>query len=105
MFDQRRNVLGTLAQRRQHEREDINAMKQVPPKLLLADASFEIAVCGDYDANVDSDGLLSANPFDLTFFEHAQQFRLHGVRHVSNLVEKDCSAVGLLELSNMTSGC
>ena len=54
MLDQSRNVVAPLAQRRQHQRENVDAMKQILPEFLFAYARFQIAMRRHHHANVDA---------------------------------------------------
>ena len=101
--DQRRNIVAPLAQRRQHQGKNIDAMKQILPEFLLAHARFQIAMRRHHDANVHRDRLIAADALDFAFFEHAQQFRLHVQRHVADLVEKNRSLIRLLKFADVPS--
>ncbi len=48
--------------------------------------------------------MLTANALDLALFQYAQQFGLHGERHVADFIEKNRAVLGLLELSQMAAG-
>ncbi len=56
-------------------------------------------------AHVHANGLVSSHSLDFAFLQHAQQFRLHGHRHVANLVQKQRAAIRLLEFPCMFRGC
>jgi hypothetical protein len=104
MFDERGDVFAALAQGRQAQGEDEDAVKEILAEFAVADLGFEVAVCGDYDANIDVDGALAADALDFRFFEDAEEFGLHSERHVADFVEKDCAVLRLLELAEMASG-
>ena len=72
MLDQQWDILAALAQRWQHERKNIDPMKQILPKFLLAYARFEIAMgCNDH-SHVDRNRLIASDAFDFSLFQHAQ---------------------------------
>jgi hypothetical protein len=103
MFDERGDVFAALAQGRQAQGEDEDAVKEILAEFAVADLGFEVAMCGDYDANIDGDGALAADAFNFSFFEDAEEFGLHSERHVADFVEKDCAVLGLLELAEMAT--
>src|SRR5579859_3678977 len=53
VLDQRRYVLGALAQRRQRDGKNEDAMKKVLAKSALPDLSFQLAVRSDHHAHVN----------------------------------------------------
>src|SRR5262249_47344504 len=103
--DQRGEVLGAFAERRQNQRKDVDTMEKIAPKLVLFDKVFKVAMRGDDDANVHLGRLVAADPLDFSFFEYAQELSLHSQRHIANLVEEERSSIGLLELSDVAGGC
>jgi len=78
VLDQSGQIFGALTQRRQLDGEDHHAMIEIAPEKALFDELLEVAMGGNQDAHVDCGGLGSADAFDLTLFEHAQQLGLHG---------------------------
>ena len=90
-----------LAQRRQHQRENIDAMKQILPELLFANKCLQIAMRRHHHAHVHRDRFVAADALDLAFFQHAQQLGLHVQRHVADLVEKNRAVIRLLEFSDV----
>ncbi len=59
---------------------------------------------GDDDSHIHGDRALTADALDFALFQHAQQFGLHGERHVADFIEKDGAVLGLLELAEMAAG-
>src|SRR5262249_4485073 len=104
MLDQHADVLPPLAKRRQKKREHEHSMKQILPKLALAHLRFKVTMSGDDDAHIHDNCTIASNALDLTFFEHAQQFRLHSERHISDFVEKDRATMCLFELTEVPGG-
>ena len=93
-----------LAQRRQINRKHEDAVVEIFAKSSLPDLVFEVAMGRDDHSHVHGKRLISADALDFTFFQHPQQFRLHGGRHVSDFVEEQSAAVGLLEFSGVARG-
>ena len=101
---QRGNVLFPFPQRRQHEREYVNPVKEVLPELTIAHQGFQIAVRRHHDSHVHLGRLVGADAFDFAFLQHPQQLGLHGQGHVPDFVEEYRSPFGLFELANVTPG-
>src|SRR6185503_20841121 len=82
-------------------------MKNIQPiEKVLAQLSFlhcrrGLAIGRRNDPDRNRDVLVAADAADLTFFEHAQEFRLNLERHLGYLVEEKRAAVGLLETAEM----
>ena len=86
-----------LAQRRHAQRVDVEAIVEILSKAARVDFALEIAVGGRDDARRDRDGPVAADTHHLPVFEHAQQLGLRRQRQLSDLVEKQRSAAGVLE--------
>src|SRR5467141_3227791 len=52
--------------------------------------------CRD-QANVDMNGLVAAQPFELLFLQRAQQLRLQLWADVSDFIQEQCAVIGKLE--------
>ena len=96
-----RKIFGALAEGRKCQRKNIDAVEEVAAKFIALNQLLEIAVRGDDDAHVHLDGFVAADALDFTFFEHAQQFCLHGHGHVANFVEEKRAGFGLFEFAKM----
>ena len=101
MLDQRGNIFATLAQRRQAQGKDEDAVEQVLPEFSVAHERLEIVMSGDDHPHIHGNRAVAADALDFTLLKHAQQFRLHGERHVADLIEKDGAVLRLLELAEM----
>src|SRR5262249_16943222 len=104
VLHQRGDVFRPLAQRRQRDGKDEDAMEQVLAEVALLDLLFEIAMRGHHHANVDLDRLVGADALHLALLQHAQQLGLHGQRHVADLVQKQRALVGLFKLAEVPRG-
>ena len=91
------NVLGALAQRRQPQRHDVEAEKQVLAEQALLDELAQVLVGRGDDAHVGLDRCAAADRGVFALLQHAQQpgLRLH--RHVADFVEEQRAAFGLFE--------
>ena len=94
---QRRDVFLALAQRRQAQADDVEAMEQVFAERAGLDPLLQVLVRGGDDAHVAAHRVVAADAIELAVGEHAQQARLQVERHVADLVEEERAAVGLLE--------
>ena len=97
MIDKRWHVGQPLAQRRDPQRVDVEAIVEILPKAARLDLALEIAVGGRDDARRDLDGPVAADSHHLPFFEHAKQLGLRRQRQLSDLVEEQRSGAGVLE--------
>src|SRR5581483_10040158 len=101
---QRGDVVAALTQGRQHNGKDINSVIQALAKRAVLHRLLQIAMGGDDYANVNLDRPIAADPFHFTVLQHAQQLGLHHDGHVTDLVKKQRSAVGLFEFAQVTGG-
>ena len=95
--DERTDVLRPLAQRRQAQAHDVQAMQQVLAEQSLAHALLEVLVRRGDDAHVRAQRRVTADAVVLAVGEHAQEPHLQVGRHVADLVEEQRAALGLLE--------
>src|SRR5580692_43680 len=101
MPHQQRDILSPLPQRRQHQRKNINPVKQILPEFLLPNPSFQITMRSHYHPHIHTHRLVATNALHFSFFQHPQQLGLHGQRHIANLIEKNRAVIRLLEFPNM----
>src|SRR5689334_7349590 len=94
------DVLAALAQRRQPDRHDVEAIEQILAELALADGLAQIAMGGGDDADIGLDRNPPADSGELALLEDAQQPRLGVEWHVADLVEEQGPAGSLLEASH-----
>src|SRR5439155_21436658 len=88
-----------LAQRRQVDRHDGEAVEEVLAELAGADSLGKIAIGGRDDARVDRNGRSAADAVDYFFLEYAQQLGLPAGAEVADFVEKEGAAGGGFELA------
>jgi hypothetical protein len=80
-----------VAQRRQRQGDDVEAVVEVLPELTPGDRGGKIDVGRPDDADVDLTGVLTADPANRPRLERAQQLGLELERKVSYLVEEETS--------------
>ena len=94
-------VLDALAQRRDADRDDVDAVEQVLAERALAHAALEVDVGGGDQPELHLDRLAAADPLDLALLDGAQQLGLEVELQVADLVEEQRAAVGQLELADL----
>src|SRR5579864_6983613 len=97
-------VFGAVAERRHEKRNDVEPVKQVLTKGAAGDFLLEILVGGGEHANIHGESLTRPDRLEALFLEHAQDFGLRAQAHVSDFVEEESAAVGLLEFSDLVFG-
>src|SRR3954468_10341963 len=93
MPDQQRNILLTIAQRREADRKDVEPVVQIEPETPGRDFGFQIAVSGGDYPQVDFARLRGPDRAELAFLHQAEELDLHIQRKVADLVEECRSAV------------
>ncbi len=94
---EQRNVLAPLAQARQTDADDVQAVEQVLAEQAVLDPRFQVLVRRRDDADVGLDRRMAADPVEVAIGQHAQQAGLQFGRHVADFVEEQRAALGLLE--------
>ena len=101
---EQRDVLETLPERRQLDRNDAQAIEQILAERSLGHALRGITVRRRDEPNVDHRVLLlAADATHDAVLEHAEQLRLDRQRHLRELVEKQRSAVRDLEQTGLVA--
>jgi len=100
MTGENRNVGGAVAQRRDEERNDVEAIEKILAETAVQNFLFEIFVGGGNDANIDADGLIGADRLEALLFEDAKNFGLGAKTHIADFIEEKCAAVGLGEFAD-----
>ncbi len=94
---QQRDIVAPLAQRRQKDRDHVDAVVQVGAEFAPGHRLLEILVGGTDQPHIHLDGFVAAHPLELPFLQHAQEFGLESRRDLADLVEKQGAAMGQLE--------
>ncbi|MNV62085.1 hypothetical protein D3C71_1546150 [compost metagenome] len=102
---QLRQVLAPLAQRRNHDLDDIETVVQVLAKASLRHIGRQVTVRGADDADIDSLFLLTTQRADFALLNRSQQFGLHGQRQFADLIEKQGAAMRGLKKTFPVLGC
>ena len=101
--EQQRDVVAAFPQRGRVHPDDVEAMEEVLPECPVANPRFEVLMRRRDDPHVDVNRHMAPDAIELAIGEHPEQARLEIGRHVSDLVEEQRAAVGLLETAE-TSG-
>ncbi len=104
MPHQPRDVFRALPQRRQDEREDVEAVVEVFAEgrlRRLGDHSREVAVRGRHEADVHANRPRAAQPLELLLLQNAEQLGLEFRRDVADLVEEQCPLVRQLKAAHL----
>src|SRR5208282_2300094 len=78
IFGQLANVAGAVAQRRQRNRNHVQAIKKIGAEAAFGDRGFERTVAGRNHPNIDAHRLVRSQAVELALLQGAQQFRLQG---------------------------
>jgi len=92
MLDEERDVVLAGAQRRNLDRDDVEAIVEVFAEATLRDQRGQIAVRSRDDAHVDLDRLLATHTLERLFFQRSQHLGLRAHTHVADLVQEERAA-------------
>src|SRR5687767_2251062 len=95
-----RNVFSTLAQGRQLDLDRVETKQQIPAKAPLGHFRMQVGIRRRQQSHIHLLRLGRSDSLKITRLQHSQQLRLQVQRHVSNLVEKQRSAVCEFKTSN-----
>jgi hypothetical protein len=79
------------------QRDHDQPMVEVLAKSAVIHLLREIAVWGSYDPDIDADRIRTAQSRKLALLQNTQELGLEIEQQISNLIQKERSAVGLLE--------
>src|SRR5205085_5297901 len=88
MVYQVRDVLGSITQRRQADRNDGDPVVEVLAKRSVVRHLLEVAVCRRDHTRVDRHFIMSTYRTNTSLLQNAKQLDLHRRRHLADLVEK-----------------
>ena len=95
--DQQQNILGPLAQRRNTDRKNVQAIVEIRAELLLIDQSFQVPVrCGD-QPRIRTKRARAPQSFKLALLQDAKKLRLQFERNLPDFVQENGSAVRQLK--------
>ena len=93
VFQQHQNVVLPFAERGNVDREYVQPVVEVRAKCPVCNGGFQIAISCRYYADIDLNGLRTADAFEFTFLQHPQECNLSVQRQLANFVEENGSSV------------
>src|SRR6266404_1196255 len=105
MRDQRRDIAGTAAQRRQINGDHVQPVEQIFTEPAFTHQRLQINVGGGDHTNVNLDLLHAAQVHELLVLKNAEDLRLRFQAHGADFVEENGAAVGDLEQSLLGRDC
>ena len=99
MVGEQRQVFATLAQWRDAQGVDVEAVEEVGAEAAGGHLPLEVAVGGGEQADIDLAGATTAQLLHLAALQYPQQLGLHRQGQLADLVEEQGGAVGKLELA------
>ena len=103
-FGQAGDVFLVIAQRRNIDRHDIQAVVEVLAERAFFERRAQVAIRGGDQAHIHFDGARAAEPLEFALLQNAQQLHLRGRRHIADFVEKKRAFVGQFEFAGL-AGC
>ena len=97
VLGQERDILGAVAERRDDDPGDVEAVEQVLAEPARGDLPGQVAVGGRDDASVGAEGLGPADALELPLLKDAEDLGLGREGQLADLVEEDGAAGGALE--------
>ena len=104
-FSQRQNLVLALAQRWKLQVHRVDAIVQVLAESAVLYHLWNVAVGSTDKTDINRYLFGIADTHDSTILQHAQEFGLQVQWDIANLIEEECAAVGLLELTHMVGMC
>src|SRR5271154_5001973 len=103
-LDEKRDVFLAIPQRRDVERDDVEAIEEVFTKVAAGDLLFKVFVRSSNDADIDMDRVRRSNGEKALLVERAKDFGLCLETHVADFIEEESSAIGTFEGSAFFAG-
>jgi hypothetical protein len=98
--DQKGNVLLTLAQRGDVDREHIQAIVEIHSKFLLPHHSGQIPICRGDQSGVCPQGAGTPQALKFPFLQHAKKLRLEFERNLTHLIQENAALVRQFEAAD-----
>jgi hypothetical protein len=100
---QARQLLAPTAERRHNNHHPLQAVVKIFAEMTILDHLLGVSIGGGNHPNIDLHGFRATNAIDLTFLQRPQQCDLHIQRNLTDLIEKQRSAMRLLEATSLTA--
>src|SRR5439155_23838555 len=92
-----RNVFGALALSGHLQLDHVKPEEKILTKSSFGDRGIKVLVGRWDDVNINLERLRAAHALELPLLQHAEKFCLQCRREFSDLVEKNCAAVGYFQ--------
>src|SRR5579862_9689863 len=89
VFDQHGHVRNSFSKRRNLNRENMQAVKQVTPESSSADGGLEVPIGGCDNPDVGTDSTSASNTLEFVFLQDAEEGNLGLSWKLSDFVEED----------------
>src|SRR6266550_5225206 len=97
VLDQQGNVFSSFPQRRNLNRKNVEAVKQIAAKCTSSDGSLQVAIGGGDDPYVSADRLIATHTLKLTFLQNTQQRNLSFRGQFADFIEEESAFFRKLE--------
>ena len=97
------DLLLALAQRRNANLHDVEAVVEVFPELTASHRLFEVTISRGDHPRIDVDHSVPADAREPEILQHVEELRLQRVRKLGDLVEVDRPLMGVLELARLSA--
>jgi hypothetical protein len=94
------NIFAPFAERREVDRDTPKSVVQIVSKTRRVDQCVEVLIRGGDDPHIGRESLTATDPLETSFLQYSQNFSLRPGRHITDFIEKKCSAVTLFELAD-----
>src|ERR1700682_1084947 len=105
VFDQQVNVFSSFPQRRNLNRKNIEAVKQIATKCTRSDGSLQVAIGGGYDPHVNADRLIATHPLKFPLLQNTQQRNLSFRGQLTDFVKEEGAFFRKLEATQSPLQC
>ena len=100
-FRKRRDVLGAVAQRREVDGDDIEAVEEILTEGALGALGFQFLVRGGDNAGICADNGFAADGAEVAVLEDAEEIGLAETREVANLVQEESAIASEFEAAGL----
>ena len=99
IFCQQNDILSTLTQRRKMQLDGIQSIEEILSECSLAHLLTQISIRSRQNPHIHMAHLIGTNALSLPLLNHRQEFLLHRQVQISNLIQKESTAIRRLNSS------
>ena len=93
IFCQQNDILSTITQRWKMKLDGIQAIKEVLPECSFSHLLTQMGIRSRQNSHIHMAHLIGTNALGLPLFNHRQEFLLHRQVQISNLIQKESTAI------------